>query len=172
MYKEKHQAHNERIHKTFFDQTKSSYASESQIDMIYPMLVNATPEQLTDDVEKTLYNITEERHGGHLCTGLVGIPVMTQWATREGKADFIYSMLKKREYPGYRHFFIRPQMVDGIDWVKADKDTPFCKIKVSWEKKNGSFKMNVTVPTGTSATMTLPDGTVKEVVSGTYEFIN
>lgn len=217
-YMEKHIRHNELIHRVFYDPSNSTYASGSQIDMIYPMLVGATPEICIDDVVKTLYDLTQEKYNGHLCTGLVGIPVMTQWSVREGQADFIYKMLKKKEYPGYLHMIelgatltwetwegdrsqihncyngigawfyqalagilpdennpgyghviIRPQMIEGVDWVRAEQYTPYGNLGVRWEKKNGSFYMNVTVPVGCSATIYLPDGTIRNVTSGTYD---
>ena len=181
------------------------------------MLVGATPESKIADVESTLFDITDERHNGLFCTGLVGIPVITQWATREDKADFIYSILKKREYPGYlfmidngatltwemwegsrsqihncfngigtwfyqalaglapdenapgyRHMTICPQLVEGIDWVKVSKDTPYGMIHLKWEKNGNSFAIEVTLPFGTSATVVLPDGTTREICSGSH----
>ena len=217
-YQKRHEEHNALIHKTYFNEKDNSYASCSQTDLIYPMLVGATPEQQIKDVEATLFRITEKKHDGHLCTGLVGIPVMTQWATREGKTDFIYSMLKKREYPGYlfmidngatltwemwegsrsqihncfngigtwfyqalaglapdenapgyRHMTIRPQLVEGIDWVKVSKDTPYGMVELNWEKNGKSFTIDVTLPFGTSATVVLPDGSVKEITAGSHE---
>ena len=218
MYAEKHMNQNKLIHRTFYNEKEYGYASMSQTDIIYPMLVGATPECCIPDVEVSLRWITEDRFKGQFCTGLVGIPVISQWATREGKADFIYSILKKRGYPGYlnmidngatltwelwesdrsqihncfngigtwfyqalagivpdeekpgyRHMFIRPQMVEGIDWVKAHKDTPYGKVSVSWERKRKSFSMTVSIPTGATATIILPDGRVRELGSGTHE---
>jgi len=49
--------------------------------------------------------------------------------------------------PAYRHFFIDPQPVNGIDWVKASKPTPYGEIRVEW--KNG--ELHFTVPVGTTA---------------------
>ena len=219
MYSKRHEEHNELIHRTFFDAENNSYASTSQIDLVYPMLVGATPEQLVQNVENTLYTITDEKHDGHFCTGLVGIPVITQWATRENKTEFIYSMLKKREYPGYlfmidngatltwemwegsrsqihncfngigtwfyqalagiipdeskpgyRHMTISPQLVEGIDWVKASKDTPYGSVEVCWRKNDTAFSIEMTIPFGASATVSLPDGTVHKTESGTYKF--
>jgi alpha-L-rhamnosidase len=31
----------------------------------------------------------------------VGLPVLTEWVVENSKADLMYSMLKKRDYPGY-----------------------------------------------------------------------
>lgn len=101
LYLNKHKKQNEIIHKTFFDTNKKSYSTGTQIDLTYPMFVGATPQSEIKAVEETLWRHTEEIYKGHLATGLVGVPIITQWATREAKAEQIYSMLKKREYPGY-----------------------------------------------------------------------
>ena len=89
------------IHERFFDSATNSYATGSQIDLIYPMLAQATPESLIPAVTKTLYTETEQNKGGHLATGLVGIPVLTEWAILNRSADWVYGMLKKKDYPGY-----------------------------------------------------------------------
>ena len=89
------------IHERFFNSVKNNYATGSQIDLIYPMLAGITPESLIPDVTKTLYTVTEKDKDGHLATGLVGIPVLTEWAILNRSTDWVYNMLKKREYPGY-----------------------------------------------------------------------
>ena len=50
---------------------------------------------------------------------------------------------------GYRHFFIDPQPVEGVTWVKATKPTPYGDIRV--ELDNG--QLHLTVPVGTTATV-------------------
>ncbi len=216
-YAQKHQKQNEIIHKTFFNHETNSYSTSTQIDLIYPMFVGATPSSRIAQVESTLKRETADRFKGHLSTGLVGVPIITQWATREGEAEFMYKMLKKREYPGYlymidngadftwehwngarsrvhncyngigswfyqalagitpdqehpgyRHIIIRPQIVDGIDWVKTSKDTPYGRLMVNWEKRADKFVMEVTIPVGSTATLYLPDNSKVEVNSGTH----
>lgn len=85
---------NDLIHKTFYDKKQDGYSTQTQIDMIYPMLVGATPADICPIVEETLKRVTNERFKGHLATGLVGIPVITEWAVKNNQAEFIYSMLK------------------------------------------------------------------------------
>ena len=77
------------------------YASGSQVDMVFPLLTGVVPDELRDEVVEKLKTRTQEVYGGHLATGLVGIPVLTEWATRTGECDWLYGMLKKRDYPGY-----------------------------------------------------------------------
>ncbi len=217
-YQQKHEALNALIHETFFDKEKSSYASGSQIDLIYPMLVGATPESSVKSVEETLFQESAGRFKGHIATGLVGISILTQWATQNQEADFVYGMLKKRTYPGYlymidngatltweewdgersqlhncynaigswfiqalagitpdedtpgyRRFHVRPQLVDGITWVKASKDTPYGMLSVKWESKGDAFTLSVEVPVGTTAMVCLPNGEEVELTSGKHD---
>ena len=147
----------------------------------------------------------------------MGVPVLSKWAVREHEADFMYQMLKKREYPGYlymidngatltwehwdgershihncynaiglwfyqalagivpdssrpgySHVRIEPQMVEGIDWVKASKDTPYGRISVDWKLDGDKFSMTVCVPAGSTATVVLPDGSSSEIKSGKH----
>ncbi|MDR1593452.1 MAG: glycoside hydrolase family 78 protein [Prevotellaceae bacterium] len=90
-----------KIQETFFDEAASNYASGSQIDLAYPMLVGATPADVAENVVKRLFTETEEKHKGHFATGLAGVPTLVEWAVQQNQPDFIYSMLKKRDYPGY-----------------------------------------------------------------------
>lgn len=58
------------------------------------------------------------------------------------------------EQPGYKHFFIDPQPVEGVEWVKASKPTSYGDIKV----EIGNGKLKVEIPAGTTATL-FPDST-------------
>lgn len=89
------------IQKTFYSDSTGRYGTGSQIDMIYPMLAGVTPEALTKSTMEQLFTITQRQYDGHIACGLVGIPVMTEWAVTNHQPDFIYGMLKKRDYPSY-----------------------------------------------------------------------
>ena len=90
-----------RIHETFYHD--GLYASSSQVDLIYPLLVGVVPEELKEQVVHNLKERTETLYNGHLATGLVGIPVLTEWVTKAGECDWMYGMLKQHGYPGYLH---------------------------------------------------------------------
>ncbi|MDR0795736.1 MAG: glycoside hydrolase family 78 protein, partial [Tannerella sp.] len=89
------------IHERFFDNDNNSYATSSQIDLAYPMLAQVTPQALVPHVTNTLYAKTAQQYNGNLMTGLVGIPVLTEWATINRSTNWVYGMLKKKDYPGY-----------------------------------------------------------------------
>lgn len=101
MYADKRNSLQKRIQEAFYSEEKGIYSTGSQIDLVYPMLSGVTPEPLLEKVTQQLFKETEQNLRGHLACGLVGIPVITEWAVKNNQPDFIYSMLKKRDYPGY-----------------------------------------------------------------------
>ena len=90
-----------KTHRRFYHPEDHSYGTGSQIDMTYPMLVGAVPDSLQAKVRDRLVERSAEVYDGHLVTGLVGVPVVTEWATLAGECDWLYGLLKQRGYPGY-----------------------------------------------------------------------
>ena len=82
--------------------------------------------------------------------------------------------------PAYRHFTVKPQIPDGVDWVNVTKDTPYGTISVRWQVTGGNLTMQLTVPAGTTAGVYLPEratdgtwsypATPRELTAGTYRF--
>lgn len=103
MFAERRDQLNELLHHRFFDAVENTYSTGSQLDMTYPMLVGVTPSDRFEQVKNKLYSTTAEKHQNHIAVGLVGVPILTQWAIENGAADFMYTMLKQRDYPGYLH---------------------------------------------------------------------
>jgi len=101
MFAQKKTALQTNIHQRFFDSEKNSYATGTQIDLAFPMLAGVVPGELYDAVTQSLFNETENNRAGHFACGLVGIPVLAEWAVKNHAAGFMYSMLKKKDYPGY-----------------------------------------------------------------------
>lgn len=101
VFKQRKEKLNSLIHETFFKPESKTYATSSQLDLSYPMLVGITPSDVYNDVQQQLFNMTKEKNNGHIGVGLVGVPILTEWAIRNKAVDFMYTMLKKRDYPGY-----------------------------------------------------------------------
>ena len=103
LYQAKEKALKELVHHTFYKEETGSYASGTQIDLIYPMLVDIAKGQVTERVRQQLFDYTRQHLNGHIGVGLVGVTILTDWATKAGEVDFLYQMLKKSDYPGYMH---------------------------------------------------------------------
>ena len=56
----------------------------------------------------------------------------------------------------FRSFLIAPEPVKGLDWVKAEYDSPCGMIRSTWVKDGGLFCLEIEVPVNTIATVCLP----------------
>ncbi|GGI29111.1 family 78 glycoside hydrolase catalytic domain [Pedobacter mendelii] len=75
------------------------------------------------------------------------------------------------EQPGYKAIIISPKPGGGLTSADAELETSYGKIKSSWTLNNGIFKLDITIPSNTSATILLPKNNKKEMVgSGNYYF--
>lgn len=226
---------NKLIHQTFYRADEGIYSTGSQLDMCYPMLVGVVPDSLYNKVKENVVMMTEEKHKGHIAVGLVGVPILTEWAVRNKQVDFFYQMMKKRDYPGYlymidhgatatweywsgersrvhncyngigtwfyqavggirldeakpgyRHFYVDPQIPNGVTWTKVTKESPYGTIAVNWELQGKQLNLQLIVPAGTTATVCIPNNAVSykmnekkmsvkkqtvDVEAGHYEFL-
>ena len=89
------------INQRFYNNADGSYGSGSQIDLTWPLLAGIVPDSLSSRVRQNLLDFILKDRNGHFACGLVGIPVFTEWATQNHETGLMYSMLKKRDYPGY-----------------------------------------------------------------------
>jgi alpha-L-rhamnosidase len=64
---------------------------------------------------------------------------------------------------GYRHFSVKPFIVDKVDFAEASVASPYGDIVSRWERKGREIILSVTVPPGTSATVYIPASHLNEV---------
>ena len=72
------EALNRTIHARFYDPATQTYATGSQLEMTYPMLVGATPDSLRAGVEQRLFRLTHDEMKDQIGGGLVGVTVITR----------------------------------------------------------------------------------------------
>ena len=60
------------------------------------------------------------------------------------------------EQPGFKHIIMRPEPVEGLAFARASHRSPYGLITSDWQKKDGVFHWNITVPVNTSATVFVP----------------
>jgi alpha-L-rhamnosidase len=58
--------------------------------------------------------------------------------------------------PGYKHFFIRPAVVNDLTWVNAHFDSIRGRIVSGWKRGGGEISMDLVVPANTTATISIP----------------
>ena len=56
----------------------------------------------------------------------------------------------------FKSFLIAPEPVKGLDWVKAEYESPYGTIRSTWVKGGGLFCLEIEVPVNTIATVCLP----------------
>ena len=70
------------------------------------------------------------------------------------------------EEPGYRNFFINPQIPNGVTWSESTKETPYGKIIFNWREKENTLEEHMSIPSGTTATIIIPDNYARVVNDG------
>ena len=65
--------------------------------------------------------------------------------------------------PGYKHVRIRPQPGGGLTYARATLNTMYGVTASAWELVDGQFRLDVTVPPNTHATVRLPHATLATV---------
>ncbi len=58
--------------------------------------------------------------------------------------------------PGFKHFFIRPQIPRALESVSTDFTSPYGQVSSGWKKEKGRLIMQIKIPANSSATITLP----------------
>jgi len=70
---------------------------------------------------------------------------------------------------GYRRFRVAPLLGGGLTSAEGTVVTPYGRARSSWTLDGSRFTLAVDVPVSTTCTVELPDGTVRELASGSHE---
>lgn len=72
--------------------------------------------------------------------------------------------------PGFKKVLIAPAAVGDLTFVNCHHDGPYGRIVSNWRKENGNFTLEATIPPNTTATVILPDGSSRDVGSGSHQW--
>jgi alpha-L-rhamnosidase len=73
--------------------------------------------------------------------------------------------------PGYKHFFLSPQVTRRLEFVRAAIESPYGTIRSAWRNEGGRLVYEATVPPNTTATVRLPGQPDRPVEAGTHRFV-
>lgn len=65
--------------------------------------------------------------------------------------------------PGFKNIIFKPEIADGLDWVRASYRSVHGLIKSEWKRRDGRLEMNIDIPVNTTATVYLPAEDAKSV---------
>jgi alpha-L-rhamnosidase len=64
---------------------------------------------------------------------------------------------------GYKHFVVRPFIIDEVDFAEASIGSPYGEIVSHWERKDNRIILSITVPPNTSATVYIPTSNPEQI---------
>lgn len=73
---------------------------------------------------------------------------------------------------GFDKIELRPQFVSGLTQVKASYRSVRGPIAVEWKRQGARVALSIEVPVGCTATLYLPDGTVRSLESGRHRLLS
>lgn len=77
-----------------------------------------------------------------------------------------------KENPGFKHFYIRPEVTDRWSYAKGAYESMYGRIEVLWKHEENGYLYHIRIPANTTATVELPGMESMELGSGEYDFIS
>ena len=85
----------------FLKRDKGYYDNGSQTSCVLPLAFRLVPDDMRASVFKQLVNKLTNETKGHVGTGLIGGQYLCRVLSDNGRADLVYKMATKKEYPGW-----------------------------------------------------------------------
>ncbi len=70
------------------------------------------------------------------------------------------------EAPGFKRIILRPYPLKDLTWVRSEYTSMYGVIRSSWQKENDAFRLSVSVPVNTTATVHVPVDNVNRITEG------
>jgi alpha-L-rhamnosidase len=67
---------------------------------------------------------------------------------------------------GFQAIQLRPQFVEGLDFVEAAYDSPYGSVESRWRRTDGGIRWEITVPANAEADVILPGQPIRRLESG------
>lgn len=84
--------------------------------------------------------------------------------------EYVAGIRPTFDAPGFQEFELRPVLGGSLKWAEGTHKTWYGTIESRWEREGKSFVYTCMIPEGTTARLTLPDGSTKLLTAGNYRF--
>lgn len=68
------------------------------------------------------------------------------------------------EQAGWQQFRLQPGIVEALDFVEAEMQTPFGQLKSAWYRENGKLRYEIIIPPNTRAEIVLPVAEAEKIM--------
>ena len=144
-------------------------SENGKTDIAYKLLLNEEPPSWLYSVNKGATTMWEHWNGikedgtfwssdmnsfNHYAYGAVG--------------DWLYGVAAgiRIDEPGYKKVTLAPQPDQRLGFVRSTVKTPYGELRSGWKYVNDTVQYSFVIPEGITATIILPDGTIKKECSG------
>ncbi|MGI4787361.1 MAG: family 78 glycoside hydrolase catalytic domain [Janthinobacterium lividum] len=150
--------------------TEAGYA-----DVAYKLLLNTTFPSWGYSIQQGATTIWERWDGwteekGFQDVGMNSFNHYSLGSVGEWLQRYVAGIDTDPDQPGFAHLLLQPRPNHRLTSVNASFESIRGRIESAWKLDGGTFHWSVSVPANTTATATLPDGTVEALASGSYEF--
>jgi alpha-L-rhamnosidase len=89
-------------------------------------------------------------------------------------ADWLYKIVVgiQPAEPGYRAIKLTPTPGIGMDWARGALDTRHGRVECGWHRTDTGYSIDVVIPDGVTAELTLPDTTTRALDSGSHTILS
>ena len=70
------------------------------------------------------------------------------------------------EFPGYKHFIIKPYLTDKLSYARAEYHSVYGNIKSHWERNDDHLKLHVVIPVNTTSVIEIPAKDIRDITEG------
>lgn len=140
---------------TLFEQTK--YPS-----WLYPVLQGATTmwERWNSYTIDRGFGPVDMNSFNHYAYGAIG----------EWMFSHLLGIQRDEQVPGYKHMLLQPEVGGTLEFAKGQFECPYGVIRSGWKKTAKGYIYDVTIPAGTTASLSLKGSSAK-VLKGTAELV-
>lgn len=144
-------------------------------DVAYELLFQRTPPSWLAMVDRGATTVWEDWEGidddGNAHESLNHY---SKGAVARFLSSHVLGIRQEHDSAAWQNFIVQPIIPTnatklGLTWANGEQETPRGTIRVSWSLKE-NFTLEVDIPAGSTATVILPSGTVREVSFGHWEF--